>query len=63
MFNLDTSTDFGARVARRLAEERIIWLTTVREDGQPEPSQGNRIWGRGLGGGKGGRDTGGVDPP
>jgi PPOX class probable F420-dependent enzyme len=35
---IDTSTDFGARVSRRLNEERIIWLTTVRADGRPEPS-------------------------
>ena len=37
-FSIDTSTDFGARVARRLQEERIGWLTTVRADGRPEPS-------------------------
>ena len=35
--NLDTSTDFGARVARRLQEEQIIWLTTVGADGTPQP--------------------------
>ena len=38
MLNLDTSTAFGARVARRLAEERMIWLTTVRADLTPQPS-------------------------
>jgi PPOX class probable F420-dependent enzyme len=36
--NIDTSTDFGQRVTRRLQEERIVWLTTVRADGRPEPS-------------------------
>ena len=35
---LDTTTDFGARVARRLGNELIIWLTTVRADGTPQPS-------------------------
>lgn len=37
-FALDTSTSFGARVEQRLRDERIIWLTTVRDDGSPEPS-------------------------
>jgi len=35
---IDLSTEFGERVARRLRDERIIWLTTVRADGRPEPS-------------------------
>lgn len=35
---IDMSTDFGARVSRRLQDERIVWLTTVRANGQPEPS-------------------------
>ena len=39
--NLDTSTDFGARVARRLQEEQIVWLTTVGADGTPQP---NPVW-------------------
>ena len=34
---IDTSTDYGQRVQRRLRDERIIWLTTVRKDGQPVP--------------------------
>lgn len=33
---LDTSTDAGARAERRLREEEIAWLTTVRSDGQPQ---------------------------
>lgn len=33
----DQSTEFGARVARRLHDEWIIWLTTVRADGMPQP--------------------------
>jgi PPOX class probable F420-dependent enzyme len=34
---IDTSTPFGERAARRLREEEIIWLTTVRAGGQPQP--------------------------
>ncbi|CAN5697783.1 hypothetical protein BH23CHL2_BH23CHL2_09710 [soil metagenome] len=34
---IDTSTEFGQRVQRRLQEESIVWLTTVRKDGQPIP--------------------------
>jgi PPOX class probable F420-dependent enzyme len=33
---LDTTTDAGARADRRLREEIMIWLTTVRSDGQPQ---------------------------
>ncbi len=37
-FQIDSSTDFGARVERRLREEEeIIWLVTVNADGTPEP--------------------------
>jgi PPOX class probable F420-dependent enzyme len=35
------ATAYGARVARRLREEKIIWLTTVGEDGTPQP---NPVW-------------------
>jgi PPOX class probable F420-dependent enzyme len=35
------STPFGERVARRLREERLIWLTTVSADGTPQP---NPVW-------------------
>ena len=37
----DPATDFGARVARRLREEKIVWLTTVGADGTPQP---NPVW-------------------
>jgi PPOX class probable F420-dependent enzyme len=37
-FALDTSTDYGKRVARRLQDETIVWLTTTNKDGTPEPS-------------------------
>ena len=33
---LDTTTETGARAERRLHEEEIAWLTTVRPDGQPQ---------------------------
>jgi PPOX class probable F420-dependent enzyme len=35
------STDFGARVAKRLQEEGIVWLTTTSADGTPQP---NPVW-------------------
>lgn len=38
---LDTNTAFGQRAARRLREETIGWLVTVRADGTPQPSP---IW-------------------
>lgn len=33
---LDTTSEAGRRAERRLLEEEIAWLTTVREDGQPQ---------------------------
>ena len=33
---LDTTSEAGACADRRLREETIIWLTTVRPDGQPQ---------------------------
>ena len=33
---LDTTTEAGGRAERRLREEEIAWLTTVRSDGQPQ---------------------------
>ena len=33
---LDTTTEAGARADRRLRGEIMIWLTTVRSDGQPQ---------------------------
>ena len=37
----DPSMPFGARVARRLREEHVIWLTTVDASGTPQP---NPVW-------------------
>ena len=44
MLEIDTSSEFGARVLRRLNDEHVIWLTTVRETGQPEPSPVWFLW-------------------
>lgn len=44
MLNIDTNTEFGARVARRLAEEHLIWQTTVRASGAPDPSPVWFLW-------------------
>jgi PPOX class probable F420-dependent enzyme len=38
---IDTTTEFGARVERKLGEEIGIWLVTVGSDGTPQP---NPIW-------------------
>lgn len=38
MLNLDLATAFGQRAARRLREERIIWLVTIDPDGVPQPT-------------------------
>jgi PPOX class probable F420-dependent enzyme len=37
----DPATDFGARVAQRLRDARVIWLTTTGADGTPQP---NPVW-------------------
>lgn len=34
----DETTEFGARVSRRLAQEEVIWLVTTGSDGTPQPS-------------------------
>ena len=38
---IDTTTEFGQRVERRLRDETIGWLPTVGADGTPQPSP---IW-------------------
>ena len=38
---IDITTEYGARVARRLRDEQVIWLTTVGRDGTPQP---NPVW-------------------
>ena len=41
---LDEGSKFGARVARRLSEEMIVWLTTVTPSGAPLPRPVGFLW-------------------
>jgi len=41
---IDKTTEFGQQVARRLSEERIIWLTTTSRDGTPQPRPVWFLW-------------------
>ena len=43
---LDTTTEAGGRAERRLREEEIAWLTTVRADGQPQSVPVWFLWDR-----------------
>jgi len=38
---IDLTSTLGVRVAKRLQEEQIVWLTTVGSDGMPQP---NPVW-------------------
>lgn len=38
---IDLTTELGARAAKRLQDDHIIWLTTVSQDGTPQP---NPVW-------------------
>jgi len=38
---IDISTEFGQRAARHLAEDPVVWLTTVGAGGAPAP---NPVW-------------------
>jgi PPOX class probable F420-dependent enzyme len=40
-FTIDESTAFGARAARHLREDLVVWLTTVGASGAPSP---NPVW-------------------
>ncbi len=40
----DAGTPFGERVARRLRDEKLIWLTTVDEKGTPQPTPVWFLW-------------------
>lgn len=42
--DIDTTTEFGQRVQRRLEEERIIWLTTVDAGNTPQPRPVWFLW-------------------
>jgi PPOX class probable F420-dependent enzyme len=41
---IDESTEFGARVARRLRDETVVWLTTVTPSGAPLPRPVGFLW-------------------
>lgn len=41
---IDESTAFGARVARRLRAETVVWLTTVTPNGAPLPRPVGFLW-------------------
>ncbi|GAB0107268.1 hypothetical protein JMUB6875_62620 [Nocardia sp. JMUB6875] len=38
---IDSNTDFGAKVTKRLGQDTVIWLTTVSPSGTPQP---NPVW-------------------
>ena len=40
----DPATPFGERVARRLREEAIIWLTSTAADETPQPNPVGFLW-------------------
>ncbi|HEY1277079.1 MAG TPA: TIGR03667 family PPOX class F420-dependent oxidoreductase [Thermoleophilaceae bacterium] len=41
---IDEDTEFGARAARHLREDRIVWMTTVGPDGTPVPRPVWFLW-------------------
>lgn len=41
---IDESSEFGARVARHLREENVLWLTTVTPSGAPLPRPVGFLW-------------------
>jgi PPOX class probable F420-dependent enzyme len=41
---IDESNEFGARVARHLREELVVWLTTVTPSGAPLPRPVGFVW-------------------
>jgi PPOX class probable F420-dependent enzyme len=45
---LNTTTEAGRRAERRLREEEIAWLTTVRADGQPQSVPVWFLWNEGV---------------
>jgi PPOX class probable F420-dependent enzyme len=41
---VDESSEFGARVARHLRDDKVVWLTTVSRSGRPLPSPVWFLW-------------------
>jgi PPOX class probable F420-dependent enzyme len=41
---IDESTEFGARVARHLRDDQVVWMTTVLRGGTPLPSPVWFLW-------------------
>jgi PPOX class probable F420-dependent enzyme len=44
MISIDTTTPFGARIARQLDDEVVVWLTTISKSGTPEPTPVWFLW-------------------
>ncbi|MGP8069158.1 MAG: TIGR03667 family PPOX class F420-dependent oxidoreductase [Candidatus Bathyarchaeia archaeon] len=38
---IDLTSELGVRASKRLQEEYVVWLTTVSQDGTPQP---NPVW-------------------
>jgi PPOX class probable F420-dependent enzyme len=38
---IDSTSEFGQRIERRLDTEQVVWLTTVSQSGKPQPSM---VW-------------------
>jgi PPOX class probable F420-dependent enzyme len=47
MISIDTTTAFGARIARQLDDEIVVWLTTIAKSGTPEPTPVWFLWSNG----------------
>lgn len=41
---IDTTTEFGARAARHLEDDHVVWFTTVGPDQTPQPSPVWFLW-------------------
>jgi PPOX class probable F420-dependent enzyme len=38
---IDDSSELGQRISKELAEEHVVWMTTIAADGTPQP---NPVW-------------------
>jgi PPOX class probable F420-dependent enzyme len=45
---IDTATDVGARAARHLRSDAVVWLTTVAPSGAPSPNPVWFLWDGGI---------------